>query len=100
GVFKTMCDSILCFCVACGLTCFTCVTTNRLSCTGLTVCSSSSDSCFSIEVAGLITKGCKKRFLCLIPNSCCEGDLCNSAIPTGPSVVLLLVSSAIITLFL
>ena len=51
-------------------------------------------------LAGVITKGCQISNLCVSPMSCCEGDLCNNAIPTGPSVILLLVSSAIITLFL
>ena len=51
-------------------------------------------------LAGLITKGCLNSDACVSPMSCCEGDLCNNAIPTGPSVILLLVSSAIITLFL
>uniref|UniRef100_A0A4W6C3H1 UPAR/Ly6 domain-containing protein n=1 Tax=Lates calcarifer TaxID=8187 RepID=A0A4W6C3H1_LATCA len=48
----------------------------------------------------VISKGCQTSVACVGAMDCCEGDLCNSAIPTGSSVILLLVSSAIITLFL
>ncbi|XP_071339364.1 lymphocyte antigen 6G-like [Trachinotus anak] len=85
---------------ACGLTCYTCATTAHESCTTVSACPVLTDRCFSVEVAGLFTKGCQNSALCVGPLNCCEGDLCNSAIPTGPSVILLLVSSAIITLFL
>uniref|UniRef100_A0A3B4WSZ7 UPAR/Ly6 domain-containing protein n=1 Tax=Seriola lalandi dorsalis TaxID=1841481 RepID=A0A3B4WSZ7_SERLL len=91
---------VLCLCTVCGLRCYTCTVADPKSCTDTKSCPVIFNRCFSLKVDGLVTKGCKNRFLCLIPNSCCETDLCNSAIPTGPSVVLLLVSSAIITLFL
>uniref|UniRef100_A0A3P9BR31 UPAR/Ly6 domain-containing protein n=1 Tax=Maylandia zebra TaxID=106582 RepID=A0A3P9BR31_9CICH len=43
-----------------------------------------------------VTKGCLNSAACVWPMSCCEAELCNSAIPTGPSAILLLVSSAIL----
>uniref|UniRef100_A0A3Q4HLR1 UPAR/Ly6 domain-containing protein n=1 Tax=Neolamprologus brichardi TaxID=32507 RepID=A0A3Q4HLR1_NEOBR len=43
-----------------------------------------------------VTKGCLPSALCVWPMSCCEAELCNSAIPTGPSAIVLLVSSAIL----
>ncbi|GAA6227450.1 prostate stem cell antigen-like [Lates japonicus] len=84
---------------ACGLRCYTCGPTDAKSCTHISDCPDIMNRCFSLNV-GLITKSCINSALCVNPMSCCEGDLCNSAIPTGPSVILLLVSSAIITLFL
>ncbi|XP_042278181.1 lymphocyte antigen 6G-like [Thunnus albacares] len=85
---------------ACGLRCYTCITTDPKSCTEVLTCPDSFNRCFSLNFNGVITKGCQISNLCVSPMSCCEGDLCNNAIPTGPSVILLLVSSAIITLFL
>ncbi|XP_028270268.1 prostate stem cell antigen-like isoform X2 [Parambassis ranga] len=85
---------------ACGLRCYTCTTTDPKSCTTITDCVSPFNRCFSLNINGVITKGCQTSLLCVDNNQCCETDLCNSAIPTGPSVILLLVSSAIITLFI
>uniref|UniRef100_A0A3Q0RB60 UPAR/Ly6 domain-containing protein n=1 Tax=Amphilophus citrinellus TaxID=61819 RepID=A0A3Q0RB60_AMPCI len=55
---------------------------------------------FSSCLAGvtMVTKGCLNSLACISPITCCEGNLCNSAIPTGPSAILLLVSSAILKL--
>lgn len=48
-----------------------------------------------------LTKGCQNSATCFSPMECCEGNLCNSAkMPTGSSLILLLVSSAITMLFL
>ncbi|AWP07376.1 putative prostate stem cell antigen-like [Scophthalmus maximus] len=59
------------------------------------------DRCFSVNVTGYMTKGCRKETNCVKPISCCEEDFCNSAIMlNGPRVALLLVSSAITALFL
>uniref|UniRef100_A0A3P9BR46 UPAR/Ly6 domain-containing protein n=1 Tax=Maylandia zebra TaxID=106582 RepID=A0A3P9BR46_9CICH len=85
----------LCFSAACGLKCYVCALSDPHSCTDVLTCPAGMDRCFST-----VTKGCQFTSLCVSPMSCCEGNLCNSAIPTGPSVVLLLVSSAIITIFL
>uniref|UniRef100_A0A3Q3R6U2 UPAR/Ly6 domain-containing protein n=1 Tax=Monopterus albus TaxID=43700 RepID=A0A3Q3R6U2_MONAL len=97
GVFSTMCDSILFPCIACGLKCYTCGLTGHVSCTYITSCPFMMDRCFYYY--NLTLKGCQNSIGCVSPISCCEGDLCNNAIPTGPSMILLLVSSAIITLF-
>ncbi|XP_044231576.1 lymphocyte antigen 6G-like isoform X2 [Thunnus albacares] len=83
-----------------GLKCYTCEKAEPKSCTKDVVCDDKSHRCFSKNETGLITMGCHNSDACASPMSCCEGDLCNNAIPTGPSVILLLVSSAIITLFL
>lgn len=48
----------------------------------------------------MVTKGCQTSLACVGAIACCEGNLCNSVMPTGPCAILLLVSSAIITLFL
>lgn len=48
----------------------------------------------------LITKGCQHSATCFPPIKCCEGDLCNGAVPTGPCVILLLLSSALMMLFI
>lgn len=56
----------------------------------------------SLYFAGydMVTKGCQTSIACVGAVKCCEGNLCNSAKPTGSSVILLFASSAIITLFL
>ncbi|XP_041644146.1 lymphocyte antigen 6G-like [Cheilinus undulatus] len=87
---------------ACGLRCYTCTATEPRSCTDTKSCPVIFNRCFSLKVDGydMVTKGCQTSMACIGAVSCCEGDLCNSAVPAGPSVLLLLVSSAIITLFL
>ena len=49
---------------------------------------------------GLVTKHCINSAACVGLIKCCEGDLCNGAIPTGSSILLLLVSAAITSVFL
>ncbi|XP_030594173.1 prostate stem cell antigen-like isoform X1 [Archocentrus centrarchus] len=87
---------------ACGLKCYTCTATDPKSCTNIESCSSLFNRCSSVsaELNGvtMVTKGCLNSLACISPITCCEGDLCNSAIPTGPSAILLLVSSAILKL--
>ncbi|XP_067432880.1 lymphocyte antigen 6G-like [Thunnus thynnus] len=83
-----------------GLKCYACANTEPESCTLIETCTGTSNRCFSVEKNYLVAKGCLTSDICEKPAACCEGDLCNNAIPTGPSVILLLVSSAIITLFL
>ncbi|XP_059193705.1 prostate stem cell antigen-like [Centropristis striata] len=87
---------------ACGLRCYTCTATDPKSCTDTKSCSVLFNRCFSLRIDGynIVTKGCQNSLACVDPIACCEGNLCNSAIPTGPSAILLLVSSAIFTLFL
>ncbi|XP_006789966.2 prostate stem cell antigen-like [Neolamprologus brichardi] len=82
----------------CGLRCYTCTAADPKSCTDTKACALPFDRCYSVKVAALtvVTKGCQTSGLCVKPMSCCEGDLCNSAIPTGPSAIVLLVSSAIL----
>uniref|UniRef100_A0A8C6SBV2 UPAR/Ly6 domain-containing protein n=1 Tax=Neogobius melanostomus TaxID=47308 RepID=A0A8C6SBV2_9GOBI len=55
------------------------------------------DRCSTVEMNA---KSCMNRNLCIAPISCCQGDLCNSAVTTGPALALLLLSSTIFTLFL
>ncbi|XP_054482746.1 three-finger toxin MALT0070C-like [Anoplopoma fimbria] len=81
---------------ACGLRCYTCVGEH---CTDTMTCPTNFDRCASVNMNGLFTKSCMSSIYVLAPLKCCSTDLCNSAIPTGPSVLLLLVSSAIISLF-
>ncbi|XP_034451947.1 muscarinic toxin 2-like [Hippoglossus hippoglossus] len=85
---------------ACGLKCYTCVSANARACTWTSTCPAVMDQCFSLNVNGSIAKGCRATRNCVKPVSCCGEDLCNSAVPTGPRVTLLLVSSAIASLFL
>ncbi|XP_039476778.1 lymphocyte antigen 6G-like [Oreochromis aureus] len=91
---------VLSLSAACGLRCYSCTASDPHSCTQTTTCSYPFNRCYTLYVSGTVTKGCQYSASCIKPFSCCEGNLCNSAIPTGPSVVLLLVSSAIITVFL
>ncbi|XP_041856066.1 lymphocyte antigen 6B-like [Melanotaenia boesemani] len=88
--------------VADGLRCYTCTAAASRTCTDTKSCSVIFDQCFTLKVDGLdvVTKGCQTGLPCVGPMTCCEGDLCNGAFPTGPSVILLLMSSAIFTLFL
>ncbi|XP_076587223.1 ly-6/neurotoxin-like protein 1 [Chaetodon auriga] len=86
---------------ACGLRCYSCfLATNPDSCTNIQTCPSILDRCSSTKTGNAINKACFPSAACRGPIKCCEGDLCNGAIPTGSSVLLLLASSAIITLFL
>ncbi|KAK2837822.1 hypothetical protein Q5P01_015034 [Channa striata] len=87
---------------ACGLRCYTCTATDPKSCTDTKSCTVIFNRCFSLKVDGynIVTKGCQSSALCGGAMACCEGDLCNGAITNGSSVILLLISSAIITLFL
>nr|XP_020449482.1 lymphocyte antigen 6G-like [Monopterus albus] len=87
---------------ACGLRCYTCTAADPHSCTDTTSCSFIFNRCYSLRVEGynVVTKGCQNSITCGGAIACCEGDLCNSAIPTGPSIILLLVSSSVITLLL
>uniref|UniRef100_A0A8C4IH79 UPAR/Ly6 domain-containing protein n=2 Tax=Dicentrarchus labrax TaxID=13489 RepID=A0A8C4IH79_DICLA len=82
---------------ACGLKCYIC--SSESECKEQT-CPSGFDSCSTTMVNGVTVKSCGLLSSCPSPMKCCKGDLCNSAIPTGSSVFLLMVSSAIITLFL
>uniref|UniRef100_A0A669CNL6 Lymphocyte antigen 6G-like n=1 Tax=Oreochromis niloticus TaxID=8128 RepID=A0A669CNL6_ORENI len=91
---------VLSLSTACGLQCYVCALSDPHSCTDVLTCPAGMDRCFSLTTSGTITKGCQFTSLCVSPMSCCEGNLCNSAIPTGPSIMFLLVSSAIITIFL
>ncbi|XP_078141487.1 lymphocyte antigen 6S-like [Centroberyx gerrardi] len=87
---------------ACGLRCYTCTAAEPRSCTDTKSCSVLFNRCFSLKVEGydMVTKGCQTSIVCAGAMSCCEGNLCNTAVHIGPSFILLLVSSAIITLFL
>lgn len=85
-----------------GLRCYTCTAADPKSCTDTKSCPVIFNRCFSLRVDGynMVTKGCQTSIACHGAMKCCEGSLCNSAIPTGSNVILLLVSSAVITLFL
>ncbi|XP_008279800.1 prostate stem cell antigen-like [Stegastes partitus] len=87
---------------ACGLRCYTCTAADPRSCIDTKSCPVIFNRCFSLRVDGynMVTKGCQSSIACVGAVTCCEGDLCNSAMPTGPSVFLLLVSSAILVVFL
>uniref|UniRef100_A0A4W6CA19 UPAR/Ly6 domain-containing protein n=1 Tax=Lates calcarifer TaxID=8187 RepID=A0A4W6CA19_LATCA len=80
--------------------CYTCVTKDPKTCTKISPCAAFADSCVKRSLLGVTIKGCYYNNSCKEGGHYCETDLCNSAMPTGPSVILLLISSAIITLFL
>ncbi|KAM3610644.1 uncharacterized protein V6R79_006862 [Siganus canaliculatus] len=76
-------------------------------------CPAGTDTCVSAKKDGLVAKSCFNKAACTKEVSCCDKDLCNGAITTGQSgpsgdgaittgssVLLLLLSSAIITTFL
>ncbi|CAK6950702.1 lymphocyte antigen 6S-like [Scomber scombrus] len=87
---------------ACGLRCYTCTAADPKSCTDTKSCSVIFNRCFSLRVDGydMVTKGCQTSMACGGAMACCEGNLCNSATSSVPSVILLLVSSAIMAHFL
>ncbi|KAJ0068070.1 hypothetical protein NL108_015542 [Boleophthalmus pectinirostris] len=81
---------------ACGLRCYTCTAAEPRSCTDTKSCPVIFNRCFS-----LITKGCQTSIACVGPMKCCEGDLCNGARQfTGPSFLLLFLSSTAILFFM
>ncbi|KAM9394174.1 lymphocyte antigen 6S-like [Pholidichthys leucotaenia] len=87
---------------ACGLRCYTCIAADPKSCTDTKSCPVIFNRCYSLRVDGfdIVTKGCQTSVACVGAMTCCEGDLCNHAVPTGPSIILLLLTSAMMTLFL
>ncbi|XP_068461273.1 lymphocyte antigen 6S-like [Clinocottus analis] len=87
---------------ACGLRCYTCTATDPRSCTDTKSCPVIFNRCFSLRVDGytMVTKGCQTSLVCAGAMDCCEGSLCNGFTPAGPSVVLLLASSAMMALSL
>ncbi|KAK9522961.1 hypothetical protein VZT92_019396 [Zoarces viviparus] len=82
---------------ACGLECYSC---EGKTCSEKLTCPVGIDRCSTIDVNGAIVKSCSSSVECVDTMKCCNTDLCNSATPTGSSILLLLASSAIITLFL
>uniref|UniRef100_A0A3Q3ENI1 UPAR/Ly6 domain-containing protein n=1 Tax=Kryptolebias marmoratus TaxID=37003 RepID=A0A3Q3ENI1_KRYMA len=68
-------------------------------CTAIISCSAHYNRCFSLKSSGVTLKGCINSADCFDSISCCKKDLCNSGVPTGPSVLLLLLSSAVLTIF-
>ncbi|XP_019221498.1 lymphocyte antigen 6G-like [Oreochromis niloticus] len=82
---------------ACGLRCYTCYLSDPKSCIDTTTCTFGRNRCGTLTINALnVSKGCLLSQYCADPIACCEGDLCNSAIPTGPRAIVLLVSSAIL----
>ncbi|XP_033946618.1 lymphocyte antigen 6G-like [Pseudochaenichthys georgianus] len=81
---------------ACGLRCYTCTATDPKSCIDTKSCPVIFNRCFSLRLDGytMVTKGCLSSIACGGAMACCEGNLCNSALPTAPCVILLLVSLA------
>uniref|UniRef100_A0A8C5BJ10 UPAR/Ly6 domain-containing protein n=1 Tax=Gadus morhua TaxID=8049 RepID=A0A8C5BJ10_GADMO len=82
----------MCFCVAGGIKCYSCVLTeDPLSCLKTEECPSM-DRCYR----GGLTKGCLPSVACALGpvGACCEGDLCNLGNATGSSFILLLLSTA------
>ncbi|KAM4616968.1 lymphocyte antigen 6S-like [Polymixia lowei] len=86
-----------------GLRCYTCTAAEPGTCLDIKTCPIIFNRCYTLKVDGyykMVSKGCQISMACGGAMSCCDGDLCNSAKHIGPSFILLVVSSAIITLFL
>ncbi|XP_073322870.1 uncharacterized protein [Pagrus major] len=84
-----------------GLQCYVCANVKPSACTQKLTCLAGTDRCASVaESGGLVSKSCVSSAVCREGAKCCDKDLCNGAIPTGSSVLLLLVSSAITSVFL
>ncbi|XP_062418667.1 three-finger toxin 3FTx-1-like [Pungitius pungitius] len=81
---------------ACGLICYQCVGED---CTNTVTCPFRQDKCSSTNIFGLVTKKCSS-ILCVASELCCSTDLCNGATSAASSILLLMASSAIVTLFL
>ncbi|XP_007544156.1 three-finger toxin MALT0070C-like [Poecilia formosa] len=88
------------FSVASGLRCYAYFAAEPNTCTGVMTCPAGFDRCASVKAEGLIDKGCLQKAACISPIKCCDKDLCNGAVPTGPGVTLLLLSSALMMLFI
>ncbi|XP_037338899.2 ly-6/neurotoxin-like protein 1 [Pungitius pungitius] len=82
---------------ACGLTCYQC---EGKDCSDEATCPFGLDRCASTEVYSVVTKSCMSSSLCVAPITCCSTDLCNGATSAASSILLLMASSAIVTLFL
>uniref|UniRef100_A0AAQ4NR67 UPAR/Ly6 domain-containing protein n=1 Tax=Gasterosteus aculeatus aculeatus TaxID=481459 RepID=A0AAQ4NR67_GASAC len=109
-MFKTVVCLLCLSCTACGLTCYSC---DGKGCNNVT-CSPGLDRCSSIRHNALVTKTCSNSAACVAPTTCCSTDLCNGATPAASSstdlftgathaassILLLMASSAIVTLFL
>ncbi|XP_029916446.1 lymphocyte antigen 6H-like [Myripristis murdjan] len=97
----TLAVLLLTLSTAAGLRCYTCTAADPRSCTDSKSCPVVFNRCFSMKIDGynMVTKGCQTSMLCVGAVDCCEGDLCNSASHAGSSFILLMVSSAMITLF-
>ncbi|XP_039477243.1 ly-6/neurotoxin-like protein 1 [Oreochromis aureus] len=78
---------VLSLSAACGLQCYVCLFSDSPSCTEIFTCPAGMDRCFSVTINGTVSKSCINSASCVSPMSCCEGNLCNSAIPTEPSAI-------------
>ncbi|XP_030271863.1 three-finger toxin MALT0070C-like [Sparus aurata] len=83
-----------------GLRCYVCALANPNSCTEVMTCPTGLDRCANVVTGDLVTRSCYTSAACVSAANCCSTDLCNDAITTGSSVLLLLLSSAITSVFL
>ncbi|KAJ0019280.1 hypothetical protein NQD34_006849 [Periophthalmus magnuspinnatus] len=86
-----------------GLRCYTCTLAEPRSCTDTKACPVIFNRCFSYRSEGydVVTKGCQTSVACIESMGCCEWDLCNRAMHfTGPSFILLLLSSSVTSFFM
>ncbi|XP_030271861.1 three-finger toxin MALT0070C-like [Sparus aurata] len=83
-----------------GLRCYLCAFANPNSCTKVMTCPADFDCCASIVTGDVVTRSCFSSAVCESSSVCCSTDLCNGAITTGSSVLLLLVSSTITSVLL
>ncbi|RVE68009.1 hypothetical protein OJAV_G00087370 [Oryzias javanicus] len=101
-IFFKLLILVLTLSAACGLRCYTCTAAEPKSCTDTKACSVVFNRCFLLRVEGydMVTKGCQSSAFCVGAMSCCEGDLCNSSAQLGSSFLLIMLTSAILQLFL